>query len=198
MDFTPMYAAHDAFRRDLDRLLAAARAGLSADPSVRAGWRTFREQLDIHHRAEDDALWPLMRERLADRPDDMAVLDAMAAEHGRIDPMVETIDSLLDEHARLYEHAEGLSAALAAHLEHEEEDALPMIAPGEWAAFTALIRKRQGLRGAAVFVPWVLDGTPAESQREFLGLLPPPARFLYRRRWLPAYHRTARWSALPA
>jgi hypothetical protein len=37
VDFTVMYAAHDAFQRDLDRLTAAARAARTTDPAVRAG-----------------------------------------------------------------------------------------------------------------------------------------------------------------
>ena len=35
VDFTFMYAAHDAFSRDLRRLAAAAEAGRTADPAVR-------------------------------------------------------------------------------------------------------------------------------------------------------------------
>ncbi|MCW2916663.1 MAG: Hemerythrin cation binding protein, partial [Actinomycetia bacterium] len=38
VDFTMMYAAHDAFQRDLRRLTAVVGAGRTADPAVRAGW----------------------------------------------------------------------------------------------------------------------------------------------------------------
>jgi hypothetical protein len=40
VDFTLMYAVHDAFHRDLRRLTAAVEAGQTADPAVRAGWAT--------------------------------------------------------------------------------------------------------------------------------------------------------------
>jgi hypothetical protein len=49
VDFTFMYAAHDAFNRDLRRLAAAAGSGRTADPAVRTGWATFKNQLHVHH-----------------------------------------------------------------------------------------------------------------------------------------------------
>jgi hypothetical protein len=84
VDFTLMYAAHDAFHRDLRRLAAAAEAGRTADPAVRAGWATFKNQLHIHHTAEDTSLWPPLRQKVT-RPEDTAVLDAMQAEQRRPD-----------------------------------------------------------------------------------------------------------------
>jgi hypothetical protein len=45
VDFTLMYASHDAFTRDLQRLAAAAGAGQTADPAVKAGWAMFTKQL---------------------------------------------------------------------------------------------------------------------------------------------------------
>jgi iron-sulfur cluster repair protein YtfE (RIC family) len=200
IDFTPMLAAHDAFRRDLDRLVAAADAGVGSDPTVRAGWQMFQDQLELHHRAEDDALWPMMRTRLADRPDDLALLDAMEAEHDRIDPLLDAVDSALDTPGPgpgLREAAENLSAALRAHLEHEERDTLPLITPEEWKSFTAHIRKKQGLSGAAEFLPWLLDDATTSGRRgAFLASLPLPARLVYRLRWEPRYSKARRWAAL--
>ncbi|MFG2856841.1 hypothetical protein ACGFZ9_40340 [Streptomyces mirabilis] len=49
VDLTVMYAAHDAFRRDLERLGDAAAEGTAFTPQVRAGWDNFRHQLHIHH-----------------------------------------------------------------------------------------------------------------------------------------------------
>jgi iron-sulfur cluster repair protein YtfE (RIC family) len=198
IDFTPMLAAHDAFRRDLDRLVAAAEAGLGSDPTVRAGWQTFQDQLDVHHKAEDEALWPMMRTRLADRPGDLALLDAMEAEHAGIDPLLDAIDSALDNPGpALREAAENLSAALRQHLEHEELDALPLITAQEWKTFAAYIRKAQGLSGAAQFLPWLMDdATPSGRRGAFLASLPFPARLVFKLRWEPRYSRARRWSAL--
>jgi hypothetical protein len=49
----------------------------------------FKKYLRIHHRAEDEAVWPVMYQVLTDRPDDLALLDAMEAEHAAIDPLLD-------------------------------------------------------------------------------------------------------------
>jgi hypothetical protein len=198
VDFTFMYAAHDAFRRDLRRLASAAEAGRAADPAVQAGWATFASQLHVHHTAEDSWLWPALRER-ATRPAEAAVLDAMDAEHARIDPMLDGIEGSLAARARagLAENAAALTAALTAHMEHEEDQALPLVeaylGPEGWAAFGKVMRKSQGLSGGAEFFPWMLDGVPADMTKRVLAMLPPPARLLYRAVWRPGYARTLRW-----
>jgi hypothetical protein len=46
-----------------------------------------------------------------------------------------------------------------------------------------------GIRGGAEYLPWVLDDASAEMTAKVLGLLPPPARLLYRRVWQPRYAR---------
>src|SRR5258708_40050800 len=87
VDFTFMYAAHDAFTRDLRRLADAVEGGRTAEAAVRAGWATFKNQLHFHHTAEDNWLWPALREKVT-RPDEISVLDAMEAEHLLIDPLL--------------------------------------------------------------------------------------------------------------
>ena len=200
VDFTLMYVAHDAFHRDLRRLAAAVDAGRAAEPSVRAGWETFKEQLHIHHTAEDVSVWPALRAKVT-MAGHVAVLDAMEAEHARIDPLLSAVDSCLAAagQAGLAETADGLAAALAAHMEHEEDQALPLVetflGPAGWAAFAQEMSKTQGLRGAAEFFPWMLDDAPPATRKRALGLLPPPARLLYRAVWAPGYARTSRWDA---
>src|SRR5881394_1749001 len=92
IDFTVMYATHDAFRRDLERLEAAAAAGKAGTPEVRAGWESFKSQLIVHHTVEDAYLWPRLRSAVAGRPDDLALLDDMEAEHARIDPLLAAVE----------------------------------------------------------------------------------------------------------
>jgi hypothetical protein len=201
VDFTLMYAAHDAFHRDLRRLAAAAEAGRTADPAVRAGWATFKNQLHIHHTAEDTSLWPPLRQKVT-RPEDTAVLDAMQAEHARLGPLLSQVDaSLAAGGASLAGNTQALADALAAHTEHEENQALPLIethlGPQGWAAFRKAVGKSQGLRGGAEFFPWMLDGAPADTSTRVLSMLPPPARLLYRAVWRPGYARTPRWTTNP-
>jgi len=199
VDFTFMYAAHDAFHRDLRRLAAAAEAGWTADPAVRAGWATFKNQLHVHHTAEDEFLWPALRAKVT-QPGDVAVLDAMQAEHARIDPLLSRVDASLaaTSLAGLAENTAGLAGMLADHMEHEEDQALPLVethlGPGGWAAFRKAAGKSQGLKGGAELFPWMLDGAPADTSKRVLGMLPPPARLLYRAVWRPGYARTPRWN----
>ena len=128
VDFTVMYAAHDAFYRDLIRLTEAARSGRTGDPAVRAGWTTFKNQLHLHHTAEDIALWPALRQKVTD-PAQIAVLDAMEAEHARIDPMLAQVDAALagasDSRAALSGSVAALADTLTGHMGHEEDEALP-------------------------------------------------------------------------
>ena len=91
------------------------------------------------------------------------------------------------------ESIEQLSAGLATHMRHEESAALPLVEAhldtAGWAAFTRHIRRTQGLRGGAVFFPWLLDDAPTTTRDPVLNLLPPPVRLLYRRVWAPRYQR---------
>jgi hypothetical protein len=211
VDFTVMYAAHDAFDRDLSRLTEAVRSARTADPAVRAGWATFKNQLHLHHTAEDIALWPALRRQVTE-PAQIAVLDAMEAEHARIDPLLARVDAALAAgHGAGAGHVASLTATASAaeladvltgHMAHEEDEALPLIADhlgaAGWAAFGRRAGRSQGLRGAAEFFPWMLDGAPADTTRRLLGLLPPPVRLLYRAVWRPAYARQPRWASATA
>lgn len=203
VDFTVMYAAHDAFSRDLSRLSEAVASRRTADPAVRTGWATFRRQLHVHHTAEDKWLWPPLRQRVTDRGE-LAVLDAMDAEHARIDPLLAQVDAALaaGDDAAVESGVAALEAALTGHMEHEEEQALPLVAAHlgakGWAAFGRRTGLSQGLRGAAEFFPWMLDGAPRDEARHLLATFPPPLRLLCRAIWVPAYARTPRWTTSPA
>jgi iron-sulfur cluster repair protein YtfE (RIC family) len=198
VDFTIMFVSHDAFERDLRRLVASVKLGGTGEAATRTGWETFKHQLHVHHTAEDTSIWPALRTKLA-RRDDEGVLDAMESEHAGIDPLLARVDASLasGDEAGLAESVNALNAALLAHIEHEETDALPLVetflGPKGWAAFVQQMRKTNGLRGAAEFFPWMLDDTPANTRKQVLGLLPPPARLLYRAVWRPGYARTPRW-----
>lgn len=197
VDFTLMYAVHDAFHRDLRYLTAAVEAGQTADPAVRAGWATFKNQLHVHHTAEDTSLWPPLRQKVT-RPGETAVLDAMEAEHARIDPLPAQVDaSLAACRPGLADNAAALAQTPAAHMKHEEDQALPLVeahlGPAGWAAFRKATGKIQGPRGGAEFFPWMLDGAPADTGKRALSTLPPPARLLYRAARRPRYARTPRW-----
>jgi hypothetical protein len=98
--------------------------------------------------------------------------------------------------------AGALAQTLAAHMKHEEDQAPPLVeahlGPDGWAAFRKATGKIQGLRGGAEFFPWMLDGASADASKKVLGMLPPPARLLYRAVWRPRYARTLRWDTTAA
>jgi iron-sulfur cluster repair protein YtfE (RIC family) len=200
IDFTMMYVTHDAFRRDLGRFTAASAAGTAHSPGVREGWENFKAQLLLHHSVEDTHLWPTVRRAAAGRPSGLALIDEMEAEHAQIDPLLSAVDDALTGSGdNLAAHVAGLASALEWHLKHEEDAALPLIqtvcTPADWRAFASEMRRRQGVKGAAIYVPWILDGTAPDEQRRFLAALPAPVRVISRVLWEPRYRRRALWRA---
>jgi iron-sulfur cluster repair protein YtfE (RIC family) len=207
LDLTLMVAFHDAFRRDLAHLArTASRRPAELDEPARhtavlAGWELFKTQLHIHHTAEDNDLWPRMRTHLADRPDELALLQAMQDEHARIDPLLAAVeDAVADRdggHQRLGDTIDALASELYGHLSHEERDVLPLIdlslTQAEWQAFGNDQRRRTGIRGAAQFLPWVLDEASPQQVVAVLAGLPAPLRVVYRRIWQPRYARHDHW-----
>lgn len=213
IDFTVMYAAHDAFRRDLDRLATAVAAGKADAPLVRAGWENFTRQLHLHHTVEDATLWPRVARAAAGSRADLDLLRAMEDEHARIDPLLAAVDAALPGGARepvparraggapvdgLAERVEELRAVLGEHLTHEEGSALPLmrsvLTQDDWRAFTGEMRRRQGVKGAAVFVPWIVDGAAPVDRSRFLASMPPPVRALNRLTWEPRYRKQRLWN----
>src|SRR5919197_2017164 len=196
LDLTLMVAFHDAFRRDLGHLArAASRRPAELDQparrtAVQAGWELFKTELHIHHTAEDQDLWPRMRTHPANRPDELALLQAMQDEHARIDPLLAAVEAAFADrdggHQRLGDTVDALASALSGHLSHEERDALPLIdrslSQAEWQAFGNDQRRRiGGIRGAAQLFPWLLDEASPEQIQAVLAGLPPPLRGGYRR-----------------
>jgi hypothetical protein len=199
VDFTMMYASHDAFARDLRRLTEACRNGTVLTPAVRSGWQVFERQLHVHHRSEDAALWPALRAAVL-HPTEVAVLDDMEREHSVLDPYLERIDEAFraGDVDAVGEAASVLAAGLTAHMAHEESAALPLVetylGSKGWATFTGHIRSTQGIRGAAEFLPWLLDEATTSTRRDVLGLLPPPVKVLYRGVWAPRWRKARHWS----
>ncbi|MDL4774101.1 MULTISPECIES: hemerythrin domain-containing protein [Thermomonosporaceae] len=206
-DMTMMLVTHKAFRRDLGYLSDAAGRLDAGDArgrqAVDVGWRTLKAMLISHHEGEDRHMWPRMRAGLHGRPDDLAVLDAMEAEHDRIDPLVAAVDDALarpgEDDARPAEAAEEFRAELDRHLEHEEGDALPLVgaamSPGDWERCLAEMRGGglAALRSAPEFFPWLIGEAATADRAAVLSRVPPPVRLLFQKVWLPRYTRQPRW-----
>lgn len=208
-DLTIMLAAHYALRRDLASLARAARFAGLPDParrhSVAAGWETFKRQLHLHHTAEDELVWPALRQRLAHSDNAMSVLDEMEAEHALVDPLLATVEAALSGEpgtgapggGDAVDAVDALTGTLTSHLTHEERDALPLIGAAltarEWRGVGVRIARANGLSAVSEMFPWMIDGAPGDQVRAALGQLPAPARMICRRVWKPRYARTSRW-----
>jgi Hemerythrin HHE cation binding domain len=188
LDMTMMYAVHDAFRRDL--------VPVTQMTARSEGWDLFERFLRAHHDAEDDALWPVLRQELVGRSEDVTLLDEMKAEHAALVPLLETIDDALDSGESAPEARADLAARLREHLTHEEEAALPVIdstlTDEQWIQFGEASVARIGA-DMPTLLPWVLDGADAERTKAVLGVLPEPVQQTYRNEWQPAYEAKNWW-----
>ncbi|QKW36326.1 hemerythrin domain-containing protein [Actinomadura sp. NAK00032] len=205
---TLLYAAHAAFRRDLDRLAAAVAAGKGGAAHVRAGWDNLTQQLDMHHELEDRTLWPRVERAVAGRPAELAVLAEIRAERARLGPLIAGVNTALAaaHTGRATTGTAGggavaavraLREALDAHLRHEEATVLPLaesvLEAGQWRALADEAARRCA-PGAALFVPWVVDGIAPVDRSRFLTALPGPVRDRNRVVWEPRYRKRRLWS----
>ncbi len=192
-DLSGMYLMHHAFRRDLARFEAAARATPVEDSrtwrALDRRWTRFGEVLHHHHTAEDVSAWPLLRERAlaAGERGSLAVLDAMEAEHGDIDPALQACDAAFrtmvdrpgDDHRNaLAVTVSAVRSALLTHLAHEETDALPMwqrlLTADDHAGVDKAAQAGYPLRLVLSFLlPWVADGLPDGAMRRVMHDAPP-------------------------
>lgn len=189
LDMTMMYAIHDAFRRDLEHV---------AQTTARSeGWDLFRRLLHAHHVAEDEALWPVVREASAGRTEQLTLLEDMEAEHAALGPLLEAIDDALDHGESAPLARADLAARLREHLTHEEEQGLPLIDrtldADQWMRFGETAAARIGPDMPA-FLPWLLDGADIETKKAVLGRLPAPALQTYWDDWQPAYAAKDWWA----
>jgi iron-sulfur cluster repair protein YtfE (RIC family) len=206
-DMTIILVTHNAFRRDM-RYLAAAADKLNVDDSrgrgrVRVGWNLLKAMLLAHHEGEDRHMWPRMHAGLRGRQDELAVLDAMREEHDRIDPLVRAVDEALARPNgaadRMPEAAAEFCAELDHHLTHEEQAALPLVqiamSDPEWEKCLAEMRGSglTALRAAPEFFPWLIGEADPADREAVLNRVPPPVRLLFQKVWLPRYARQPRW-----
>jgi len=194
-----MRAMHDAMRRDLTRLRAAAEqldATKNAPSTVLAGWDGFRDELEFHHRAEDDDLWPVLRRELTE-PDDIAAIDAMVEEHRHIGPALADVDGALHGGGDLPAKVDALSNVVLDHMAHEEREVLPLIernmTRAQWREWLVTERNRRPPRQRPEFLTWVLDDASDQDAAAVFAEIPPPARLVYRLVLRPRYDAQHRW-----
>ena len=205
LDMSMMYMTHDALRRELERI---ARITARADDDPRrilrtaVGWEMFKTYMHAHHTAEDETLWPLMEEILIGRPAELALLEAMEAEHAAIDPLLIAIDAALADRdtgpQRLGGLVDALHAGLSGHLRHEESEALALIDDTlneeQWSRLGRRQAEKIGSE-APRYLPWLLDEVDPERAAVVLGKIPEPLQNAYRDEWRAAYAELDIWPA---
>lgn len=206
LDMSTMLAIHLALRRDLDRLgRIAARPDDNPARLLRAaaGWEQFKTFLVAHHTAEDQALWPVLREAVAANPDQVALADALEEEHSVIEPLLAAIDAAAadpdDGHQRFGDIIDELISKLSGHLTHEETEGLALIdaslTPERWQHFAAvnadLVRPE-----APNYMPWLLSEADQQTLDAVLGKFPPQMLTAFREQWAPAYAARDLWKGL--
>lgn len=202
LDMSVMLTFHGALRRDLEQVArVAGRRDRSAGTRLRValGWEQFKKFLVIHHQAEDDLLWPVLLAKVAGFPDQVALVEALEAEHTVIEPLLGAVDTAAgdpDDGGRLGDVIDELVTQLGGHLDHEESEGLSLIDasldPEEWQRFGRLHGQRL-LGDAPIYVPWLLELADKEDVDGFLAKIPPPLAAAYRDHWAPTYAALQRW-----
>ncbi|MGY1739284.1 MULTISPECIES: hemerythrin domain-containing protein [unclassified Blastococcus] len=180
IDLAPMYLMHRAFRRDTAAFAAAVPA---IDAGDRDRWRRLARRFALfamiihkHHSGEDRAMWPLLAERGADP----GVLEALAADHAGIDPLLTSVQADLAALAagtggpgtrdRLAATTARLDEALRAHLAREEADGMALVqqhlTPEDWTRLDReVFQKDYTPREVPAVAGWVAAGLPEEALR---------------------------------
>ena len=194
-----MRAIHAGLRRDAARLQALApqlERGNGRPGAVPKGWTTFRQTLQVHHAAEDDDLWPVLRSHLTET-EDLHQLDLMVAEHRSLTAAIQAVDAALASGVGVTTAARELGNVLGDHLDHEEQQVFPLLerhlSRGEWRRFLLTERRRRSARERPEFLTWVLDNASDQDTAAVLAELPRPAHLVYRRLLRPGYEAQRRW-----
>jgi iron-sulfur cluster repair protein YtfE (RIC family) len=196
-----MRAIHAGFRRDAARLQALAPrleppGGVPTAAEAPKGWATFRQTLHVHHAAEDDDLWPVLRSYLTDA-EDLHQVDLMVQEHRGLTAAIDAVDAALASGVGVTTAARELGEVLGRHLDHEEQHVFPLLerhlSQGEWRRFLRTERRRRSPRERPEFLTWVLDGASDEDAAAVWAELPRPAHLVYRRILRPRYLAQRPW-----
>ena len=176
---------HSAFQREILRLREGLRKADLSDAKATKGlarrYKFFSVTLHQHHQGEDTFQWPNIRPKA--NPKEIAVLDAMEAEHGALasvlgavdkDFKTLTVNSDKDQiAARLHE----LGTVLTGHTEHEESEGMLIVQKYlEEDDLKALVKFSRDGEDASLVLPWVSDGATPTEVASTWGMIPAPVR----------------------
>jgi Hemerythrin HHE cation binding domain len=179
-------AIHGAFRRDLDRFVAALGAFPPGDRArarqLDTAWANFDDQLTTHHEGEHDIAWPALESVGVSKE----LLATMDAEHETMAAALARARTAMSALARTA-GAEEAQAALAAlqdlravtsqHLDHEEAELENVYLAKRDTPEIKAMGKEFGKVGPAKggrFFAWVLDGASPDEREAVTKQVPGP------------------------
>ena len=174
---------HHALRRDLRRLSETLRTPVTGPRRAALAEHVgfVLRQLQHHHTAEDELIWPAVLRR---RPDLVELFAQLAAEHGALDAVISRLTrsgaAWTDEfgQAAMRTALAGLELVLEPHLEHEEAEAMPLICTvltaADWATIDKHLHRPTLPSKTAETMLWMLDDLDPRQAAVVEGLLPRP------------------------
>ena len=177
---------HGAFRRDLDRFVAALGSFPPGDQrradELNTAWANFDDQLTYHHEGEHDTAWPALQ-KVGVAPELLATMDAehdtmaqaLTATRAAMADLVRTPDR---EHAdRARAAFEQLRTVTVAHLDHEESEIEQVYLDNKDDPAIVEMGKKfakvSPARGGRFFA-WLLDGASPDQRAAISDSVPGP------------------------
>lgn len=179
-------AIHGAFRRDLERFIAALGTfppgDLTRAKRLHTAWANFDDQLTHHHESEHAIAWPALeavgvsRQLLATMDEEHETMAAALAET-RAAMVGFARMAGLDESQAALAAFQKLQAVTVRHLDHEEDEIedvyLSKRGTPEIKAMGKAFGKVSPARGGRFFA-WVLDGASPEEREAVTREVPGP------------------------
>lgn len=202
-DLTVYRGVHRALRDGGDALATAAPAAADDRAQARAlatYWAGFEGELRVHHRVEDEHVFPAIRERL---PHAGAVLDRLDADHHELDAVlarcrraVTAMATGRGDSGDARAAFDALRGHLHTHLDVEDAEVLPLLerhfTHAEWSVQErAASRSLGSVRQAAFTIPFLLRAFDDATRARLLAEAPMLARVV----WGLGHRRHARLTA---
>lgn len=179
-------AIHGAFRRDLDRFVAALETFSPGDrmraTQLATAWANFDDQLTHHHEGEHEIAWPALQS-VGVSPQLLAAMDtehdtmAAALTQTRAAMAALVRDPGADQVGAAAASFRTLKTVTVAHLDHEEAELEPVYqAKKDTPEIKAMGRAfgKTGLARGGRFFAWVLDGASPEERAGVTASVPGP------------------------
>ena len=189
-----MTIVHNGLRRDLQRVHTALSDWPYPDPVQRAAivdhlsWMI--QFLHKHHHAEDDGLYPMVRQRV---PKAAGILDVMDRDHHALAAAIDGVARSARDYAAsdasrddLRCAVDELAALMLPHLRREEDEAMPVVSQcmskAEWDDWDRRFNlDTRSLAERSFDGLWLMDGTDEADCEVVRSVIPRPVAWMLER-----------------